>query len=140
MFYYYRVKSIKNKARVNVELSSAELKTLLKKAKNEAVSFQQYISALESEIGVLRSVSTPPKEKCASIYEATSAPAQPPTPPEPYDERKEFLKRENEPTDQIAEKESVSAAQEKIINEVKEDKLQEDINTKVCVHVCACEK
>jgi kinesin family protein 5 len=153
-----RAKSIKNKARVNAELSPAELKALLKKAKNEAVSFQQYIAALEGEVGVWRSGGTVPKEKWASMEKATSTPAQPPTPTTPAnpaveaakremdsrpgtpapilekDEREEFLKRENELTDQIAEKESALAAQEKLLNEMKEEltfyKSQEDTITK----------
>ena len=90
---------------------------------------------------------------------ATSAPVQPPTPTTPAnpaieaakremdsrpgtpvpilekDEREEFLKRENELTDQIAEKESVLAAQEKMLGEMKEEldsyKSQEDTITKV---------
>jgi len=153
-----RAKSIKNKARVNAELSPAELKALLKKAKNEAVSFQQYIAALEGEVGVWRAGGTVPKEKWASVDKATSAPVQPPTPTTPAnpaieaakremdsrpgtpapilekDEREEFLKRENELTDQIAEKESVLAAQEKFLTEIKDElnfyKSQEDTISK----------
>ncbi|CAG8614171.1 12784_t:CDS:10 [Funneliformis mosseae] len=156
-----RAKSIKNKARVNAELSPAELKALLKKAKSEAVSFQQYISALEGEVGVWRSGGSVPKEKWASMDKAGSAPAQPPTPTTPAnpanpaieaakkemdsrpgtpvpilekDEREEFLKRENELTDQIAEKETALAAQEKMLSEMKEElglyKEQEETITK----------
>ncbi|PKY38432.1 hypothetical protein RhiirA4_392002 [Rhizophagus irregularis] len=154
-----RAKSIKNKARVNAELSPAELKALLKKAKNEAVSFQQYISALEGEVGVWRSGGTVPKEKWASMDKAGSTSTQPPTPTTPSnpaieaakkeadsrpgtpapilekDEREEFLKRENELTDQIADKESVLAAQEKMLSELKEEldsyKSQEEENKKM---------
>ncbi|GES86895.1 kinesin heavy chain [Rhizophagus clarus] len=153
-----RAKSIKNKARVNAELSPAELKALLKKAKNEAVSFQQYISALEGEVGVWRSGGTVPKEKWATMEKATSGSTQPPTPTTPSnpaieaakreadsrpgtpapilekDEREEFLRRENELTDQIAEKESAIAAQEKMLSEMKEEldsyKSQEEENKK----------
>src|SRR6266498_2750537 len=94
IFSLYRAKSIKNKARVNAELSPAELKALLKKAKNEAVSFQQYISALEGEVGVWRSGGTVPKEKWASMDKATSAPAQPPTPTTPANPAIEAAKKE----------------------------------------------
>ena len=76
---------------------------------------------------------------------ASSAPVQPPTPTTPAnpaieaakkemdsrpgtpapilekDEREEFLKRENELTDQIAEKESALASQEKLLSEMKEE-------------------
>jgi len=89
-----RAKSIKNKARVNAELSPAELKALLKKAKNEAVSFQQYIAALEGEVGVWRAGGTVPKEKWASVDKATSAPVQPPTPTTPANPAIEAAKRE----------------------------------------------
>ncbi|CAG8548568.1 5520_t:CDS:10, partial [Ambispora gerdemannii] len=145
-----RAKSIKNKARVNAELSPAELKALLKKAKNEAVSFQQYISALEGEIGIWRSGGTVPKENWASSDKAAAGTVAPPTPTTPAatgppnpaveaakkelesrpstpapilekDEREEFLKRENELMDQIAEKESILAKQEKLLSEMKEE-------------------
>ncbi|CAG8580598.1 17472_t:CDS:10, partial [Racocetra fulgida] len=153
-------KTIKNKAKVNAELSPAELKALLKKAKSEAVSFQQYISALEGEVGVWRSGGTVPKEKWVSMEKSTGSAAAPTTPtsatnpqiegvkkeesnesrpgtPAPIlekDEREEFLKRENDLTDQIAEKESELAAKEKLLEEIKEElasyKEQEESTSK----------
>ncbi|KAI7907881.1 P-loop containing nucleoside triphosphate hydrolase protein [Cokeromyces recurvatus] len=42
-----RAKTIKNKAKVNADLSPAELKALLKKVKSETLTFQAYIAALE---------------------------------------------------------------------------------------------
>ncbi|CAG8645454.1 4544_t:CDS:10, partial [Gigaspora margarita] len=153
-------KSIKNKAKVNAELSPAELKALLKKAKSDAVSFQQYITALEGEIGVWRSGGNVPKEKWASMEKASSSPAAPTTPtsatnpqleqvkkeaesesrpstPAPIlekDERDELLKRENELNDQIAEKETELAAKEKLLAELNEEldtyKNQEESITK----------
>ncbi|KAF0427432.1 kinesin heavy chain [Gigaspora margarita] len=155
-----RAKSIKNKAKVNAELSPAELKALLKKAKSDAVSFQQYITALEGEIGVWRSGGNVPKEKWASMEKASSSPAAPTTPtsaanpqleqvkkeaegesrpstPAPIlekDERDELLKRENELNDQIAEKETELAAKEKLLAELNEEldtyKNQEESITK----------
>ncbi|RHZ77651.1 hypothetical protein Glove_174g172 [Diversispora epigaea] len=142
-----RAKSIKNKAKVNAELSPAELKALLKKAKSDAVSFQQYISALEGEVGVWRSGGNVPKEKWASMEKGSNstAPPTPTTPTNPTnpaieaakkeidsrpstpapilekDEREEFLRRENELTDQIADKESILANQEKLLLEMKEE-------------------
>ncbi|KAI8052494.1 P-loop containing nucleoside triphosphate hydrolase protein [Syncephalis plumigaleata] len=62
-----RAKSIKNQAKANVDLSPAELKALLKKAKSEAVSFKSYISALEGEVKVWRSGGTVPEEQYASF-------------------------------------------------------------------------
>ncbi|CAG8567315.1 5047_t:CDS:10 [Diversispora eburnea] len=139
-------------------MSPAELKALLKKAKSEAVSFQQYISALEGEVGVWRSGGNVPKEKWASMEKGSSstAPPTPTTPTNPAieaakkeldsrpstpapilekDEREEFLRRENELTDQIAEKESILANQEKVLSEMKEEldsyKVHEESITRV---------
>ena len=50
-----RAKSIKNSARINAELSPAELKNLLKKSQAANTTFQTYIAALEAELGVWRS-------------------------------------------------------------------------------------
>jgi len=145
-----RAKTIKNKARVNAELSPAELKALLKKAKSEAVTFQQYITALEDEIGVWRKGGTVPKEKWVSMDKvssgAVSAPpngtknpavqaakreseiaeSRPSTPSLVLDkdEREEFLKRENELQDQIADKEAELEKKEKMLADVR-DELQQ---------------
>ncbi|KAJ1953268.1 hypothetical protein IWQ62_006034, partial [Dispira parvispora] len=162
-----RAKTIKNKAKVNQDLSPAELKKLLKTAKTREVTFQAYIGALEGEVKVWRSGGTVPPEEYASLAKIgggkalgpppSAAPSLPPTSPTPSaattssmtlvpstptspsmfarnsraatpanldslvsdefrpmtpaanladDEREEFLKRENELTDQLAEKES----------------------------------
>lgn len=58
-----RAKSIKNKAKVNAELSPAELKQLLAKAQNANVTYSQYISILEGEVTQWRSGDPVPKEK-----------------------------------------------------------------------------
>ncbi|CAO3598592.1 unnamed protein product [Absidia cylindrospora] len=50
-----RAKTIKNKAKVNADLSPAELKALLKKVKVETTGYRTYITALEGEIGIWRS-------------------------------------------------------------------------------------
>ncbi|KAI9468504.1 MAG: kinesin heavy chain [Benjaminiella poitrasii] len=50
-----RAKTIKNKAKVNADLSPAELRALLKRVKSDAVSYKVYIEALEKEIGLWRS-------------------------------------------------------------------------------------
>lgn len=140
-----RAKSIKNTARVNTELSPAELKTLLKKSQRDKVLCEQYISALESELKLWRSGKTVPKEEWASKDTAASkenlpigsaatnlsTPSIPSTParsasslsnptldtlrddnrsmtPVPLsldkDEREDFLKRENDLSDQLADK------------------------------------
>ncbi|RIA79335.1 kinesin heavy chain [Glomus cerebriforme] len=140
-----RVKSIKNKARINAEFNLVELKTLLEKAKNEAICFQQYILALESEVDIWRAGNTVPKEKWASMDKVTSSTSDnfaikavkkdidsqsgtSATILEKYDQE-EFLKQENELTDQITKKE-VLISQEKLLDEMKHEnvfyKLQED--------------
>ncbi|KAI0225386.1 hypothetical protein L0F63_001825, partial [Massospora cicadina] len=79
-----RAKSIKNKAKVNAELSPAELKAMLKKTKAQLLTFQQYIGALEGEVKVWRSGGTVPKENYATMGKAgaiSDASPQPPPPP-----------------------------------------------------------
>ncbi|GAA6032440.1 hypothetical protein JCM8097_008176 [Rhodosporidiobolus ruineniae] len=65
-----RAKSIKNKARVNAELSPAELKALLKKAQRDYAHAGAYIGLLEQEVSVWRSGGTVDKEAWASMEKA----------------------------------------------------------------------
>ncbi|BEI85414.1 hypothetical protein CcaverHIS002_0508150 [Cutaneotrichosporon cavernicola] len=90
-----RAKSIKNKARVNVELSPAELRAMLKKLTAELGMSREYAAMLEEEVKVWRSGVK--------------------------DEKEEFLRRENELSDQLAERESALAAREKALNELKDE-------------------
>ncbi|KAF9918717.1 hypothetical protein BX616_006423 [Lobosporangium transversale] len=135
-----RAKSIKNKAKVNQELSAAELKLLLKKAKTEAMTFTQYIAALEGEVTIWRQGGTVPKTDWASMEKIqvgggatplsslpghmtqldTSRPSTPAVALE-LDEREEFLKRENELTDQIAEKEAELLARQQLVDSMREE-------------------
>jgi kinesin family protein 5 len=137
-----RAKSIKNKAKINAELSPAELKAMLKKVQGQATTFENYIAALEGEVSMWRGGETVPKERwipsldngtaaskrpqsaprasTPSRLDATKsseAPSRPdsrmdmeragtPSIPLEKDEKDEFLKRENELQDQVAEKES----------------------------------
>ncbi|KAJ2958577.1 hypothetical protein NQZ79_g5845 [Umbelopsis isabellina] len=139
-----RAKTIKNKAKVNVDLSPAELKALLKKVKSEAVTYQQYISALEGEIGIWRQGGQVPEANWVTMERAVkndlpqaapqqaTAPAfkpivsddsRPATPALVLekDEREEFLRRENELMDQIAEKETDLANGEKLVATITEE-------------------
>ncbi|KAJ8663344.1 kinesin heavy chain [Lichtheimia ornata] len=136
-----RAKTIKNKAKVNADLSPAELKALLKKVKSEAVSFQTYIAALEGEVNVWRTGGTVPEDKWVTMDKVSKGDfnALPPAPgfkspvsdegsrpatPVPVlekDEREEFIKRENELMDQIAEKETELANREKLLESLKEE-------------------
>ncbi|GAA95055.1 uncharacterized protein L969DRAFT_104727 [Mixia osmundae IAM 14324] len=140
-----RAKSIKNKARVNAELSPAELKALLKNAQRDIAQYQTYIALLEAELSIWRAGGTVDKEAWATLERArsqgptlalasTDVPSTPnrsttpinpavgslrdleSRPPTPTtvsldrDEREEFLKRENDLQDQLAEKESALAS------------------------------
>ncbi|KAI8375922.1 kinesin heavy chain [Radiomyces spectabilis] len=138
-----RAKSIKNKAKVNADLSPAELKALLKKVKSDAVSYQQYIAALEGEIVVWRSGGTVPEIRWVSMEKLSkgeiSSPTSPSTPAPAFkaiaddsrpstpavvlekDEREEFLKRENELVDQIAEKETELSNREMQLESLQEE-------------------
>ncbi|KAJ5917749.1 hypothetical protein N7454_010124 [Penicillium verhagenii] len=156
-----RAKAIKNTAKVNAELSPAEMKQLLRKAQTQMTTFETYISALESEVNVWRGGENVPKDRwtpargnevasAAARAEArASAAPRPATPssrlqetarsetPRPdsrfgdrsstpslvleKDEREEFLRRENELQDQIAEKESHIVNVERGLREAREE-------------------
>ena len=152
-----RAKSIKNTARVNAELSPAELKGLLKKAQAANASHQAYIAALEAELSIWRSGGHVEPGEYAVADKAgapVTAPKKSPIPSTPStarsltpsipaveslrgdidsrpqtptvvgldkDEREDFLKRENELSDQLAEKESALVAQQKLVQEIREE-------------------
>ncbi|TPX14384.1 uncharacterized protein E0L32_005580 [Thyridium curvatum] len=143
-----RAKSIKNKAKVNAELSPSELKSLLGKARTQITNFENYIVNLEGEVQQWRAGDTVPKDRWVPPLSADAAtkpaPPRPSTPsrlvpesrsetpaiseragtpslPLDKDEREEFLRRENELQDQLAEKESQAAAAERQLQEVKEE-------------------
>ncbi|KAK2868049.1 Kinesin heavy chain, partial [Arthroderma sp. PD_2] len=67
-----RAKAIKNKAKINQELSPAELKQLLKKAQSQVTTFESYISALETEVQVWRNGENVSKEKWTALRSADS--------------------------------------------------------------------
>ncbi|KFY89021.1 hypothetical protein V500_05997 [Pseudogymnoascus sp. VKM F-4518 (FW-2643)] len=151
-----RAKAIKNKAKINAELSPGELKMLLKKAQAQVTTFESYVQNLEGEVQQWRSGESVPKEKWAPAISAgavqgakadaraTPRPSTPsrlqpesrsdsradtpatdrsstPSIPIEKDERDEFLRRENELQDQLAEKESQIAAAEKSLKDAKEE-------------------
>ncbi|KAL2817491.1 P-loop containing nucleoside triphosphate hydrolase protein [Aspergillus cavernicola] len=150
-----RAKAIKNKAKVNAELSPVELKQLLRKAQSQVTNFESYISALESEVIVWRSGDAVPKDRWTpsrgpETLGAAKAEARGPRPGTPRlhdvsrsetprpdsrlgdrsstpslvlekDEREEFLRRENEFQDQLAEKESHIANVERGLREAREE-------------------
>ncbi|KYK59313.1 kinesin [Drechmeria coniospora] len=147
-----RAKSIKNKAKVNAELSPAELKSLLKKAQGQVTNFESYIQNLEGEIQLWRAGEAVPKDRWAQPAAADGVAGaradarfhRPATPSRlmpdsrsetpgfsdrsatpslllEKDEREEFLRRENELQDQLAEKETMATAAEKSLCETKEE-------------------
>lgn len=145
-----RAKAIKNKAKINAEISPAELKALLKKAQSQITTFENYVQTLDAEVQQWRSGESVPKEKWAPSLAGISATKAEPSTPRPStpsrltagsradtpaisersatpslpldkDEREEFLRRENELQDQIAEKETQIAAIEKTLHDNKEE-------------------
>lgn len=147
-----RAKSIKNKAKVNAELSPAELKAMLKKSQVSIANFENWVSAANGELQLWRAGESVPTEKWVPAYgtegvAAAKPEAKAPRPGTPSrlitesraetpaltersgtpsipldkDEREEFLRRENELQDQLAEKESAVATAEKNYAESKEE-------------------
>lgn len=155
-----RAKAIKNKAKINAELSPAELKQLLRKAQSQVTSFESYISTLEGEVQLWRNGESVPKDRWAPPRTGEGVPSsksdarllqRPGTPSRlqadsprtetptsrpdstlgersstpsiilEKDEREEFLRRENELQDQVAEKETQVANAEKGLVEAKEE-------------------
>jgi kinesin family member 5 len=137
-----RAKSIKNTARVNAELSPMELKGLLQKANTANSAYQKYIAALEAEIAIWRSGAVAPKKPPAASPTPSSSRSMTPglpaveslkaemldsRPQTPTvvgldkDEREDFLRRENELSDQLAEKETALGAATKLVGELREE-------------------
>ena len=171
-----RAKTIKNKVRVNVELSPTELKMLLSQAKARIVSYQDYVNDLENELSLWRNGESVPTERWISkrqfegdastgatgtskrhgvssilgtpTRDMTNGRSTPgltspslqremsqrssgelsgrttpslPLLPMDKDEREEFLKRENELQDSIAEKETLLADQQTLLSSLKEE-------------------
>lgn len=153
-----RAKAIKNKAKINAELSPLELKQLLKKAQNQVITYEIYVSSLEGELHSWRNGETVPKERWAlsSVSDnflgaraefraqGSGTPSRfqtdfgrsenqsrsdsrvgdrssTPSITLEKDEREEFLRRENELQDQIAEKETQVASAEKCLREAKKE-------------------
>jgi kinesin family protein 5 len=152
-----RAKAIKNKAKVNAELSPQELKMMLKKIQGQVTSYEGYIANLEGEVSLWRVGEKLPKEKWTPSLsqDPTARKAPPPrsgaeTPsrlasaraetPRPdsrleleragtpivleKDEKEEFLRRENELQDQLAEKETQMARTEDKLKAITEQLLE----------------
>lgn len=154
-----RAKKIQNKAKINAELSPAELRALLKKAQNQVTTFEEYITSLEGEVSSWRNGDSVPREKWtsartkdSSLQRRPDSRALPMTPSRTMsadakrpdtpsrsdsrlesdrastpsvilekDEREEFLRRENELQDQLAEKETQMAKAEQDLEVAREE-------------------
>ena len=150
-----RAKAIKNKAKINAELSPAELKRQLKSAQNQVLSFERYMALLDSELRLWRRGETVPTEHWVQPIggESLVRELKSPVPSTPSgsradairlempgrpdsrtgdrsstpsliierDEREEFLRRENELQDLLAEKETQATNAEKSLADVKEE-------------------
>ncbi|KAG7571473.1 hypothetical protein FFLO_00656 [Filobasidium floriforme] len=169
-----RAKSIKNKARVNTEMSPAELKILLSKTKGNLMFVESYRDALLGEVGVWRagnkveesdwatedkvrmlmgsgnasgtvsastrrpgsamgtlaspglSSSVTSRAGTPNLLDAFKDPSGRVSPAGSAmasrldaDEREEFLRRENELSDAVTEKESSLATQERLVQELR---------------------
>lgn len=153
-----RAKTIKNKAKMNTELSPTELKRQLKGAQNQIMTFEKYVASLDTEIQQWRRGETVPRERWVSPIGGDSTQpskgdlrsprpetpsklhadvvrAETPSRPDSRigdrsstpsmilekDERDEFLKRENELQDQLAEKEIQVTNAERGLQEAKDE-------------------
>lgn len=153
-----RAKAIKNKAKINAELSPLELKNLLKKAQNQVTTYETYVASLEGEVQLWRVGETVPRDRWAIPLAGDAVtgmkaearlqrPATPSRLPTDYarsetpsrpdsrigdrsstpslilekDEREEFLRRENEFQDQLAEKETQLSTAEKGLQEARNE-------------------
>jgi kinesin family member 5 len=152
-----RAKTIKNKAKINAELSPSELKRQLKNVQSKVLTFEKYIASLDVELRQWRNGEVVPKEQWTpSLTTATTASRSESRPPRPEtpsrlqsdslradtpsrpdsrtgdrsstpsmivekDEHEEYLRRENELQDQIAEKETQVANTERALQEAKDE-------------------
>ena len=152
-----RAKSIKNKAKINAELSPAELKKQLKSMQNKAQTFEKYIASLDAELQQWRKGEQVPKEywvaplagggvadrkdsktprpetpsRLHSDLARSDTPSRPdsrtgdrsstPSVIVEKDEREEYLRRENDLQDQIAERETQIANAERGLQEAKDE-------------------
>jgi kinesin family member 5 len=130
-----RAKTIKNKAKVNAELSPQELKRQLKIAQNQAMTFEKYIVLVDGELAIWRRGETVPKDQWTSSISSKStrtetlreAPrpdserSSTPSIVMDRDEREEFMKRENELQDQLSEKESQIVNADRSLQEMREE-------------------
>jgi kinesin family protein 5 len=120
-----RAKAIQNNARVNAELPPSELKTLLKKAQSDILVLENYSNSLIQELIKWRSGSVPPDNEWVKLHPSSYtengcilSKSQENTLTE--DERDDFIRRENEFFDQLAEKDNSISELQKDIDSLRE--------------------
>jgi kinesin family protein 5 len=127
-----RAKSIRNMAKVNVELSTAELKTILKKAKQDVVLLETQLALMADELLVWREgdrvpehawIPLDPSLKKSSFGGSMSIPSTP-TPGGLSLPNDDFLDREIELLDTIQQKEDKIVELEAFIKQTEFDLVQ----------------
>ncbi|KAI9886620.1 MAG: Kinesin heavy chain [Watsoniomyces obsoletus] len=139
-----RAKAIKNKPKINAELSPAELKSLLRRAQTQVTTYESYMAGLEDEVRRWRAGERVPEDRWTPAMggvgaqvksdiklprPATPSRTQSPTRSEgrvstptvglEKDEREEFLRRENEFQDQLSERETQLVKTEAALEETR---------------------
>ncbi|KAI8899069.1 P-loop containing nucleoside triphosphate hydrolase protein [Globomyces pollinis-pini] len=128
-----RAKSIKNKAKINTELSPAELKSLLRKVKSNVVELETQITELSKELVQWRNGKQVNPTDWVPIASdlmhvgdtATPTLLEDSRPSTPVvinkDEKEDFMRRENELEDQIAEREKELKTQKSVVESLTEE-------------------
>jgi kinesin family protein 5 len=130
-----RAKTITNKAKANVDLSPKELKSMLRKIKVDYASYVTYCGLLEGEVAVWRSGNQVAESDWVSLQNLkgqalSSSPSRDiemiPRPSTPSaalgsDERDEFLRRENDISDQLQLSEATGKKRECELVTLKEE-------------------
>lgn len=150
-----RAKSIKNRAKINAELSALELRRILKKCQIKIDSQSGYIGRLEEEVGLWRRGESVPKSQWAKSSEKdvpsssrdTSTPttnrdsiislrnSRPGTPITPSQNRLSFNRRASTPIDQLLSRRSSTVLDSDMIDEYlrRENELQDQLVEKETV-------
>ncbi|KAK9462128.1 P-loop containing nucleoside triphosphate hydrolase protein [Lipomyces oligophaga] len=117
-----RAKNIRNKPKINAEMSSAELKIQVRKLKNQGASQSAYITALESELGQWRNGVVVPSDEWAgeiSIDANTTSDSLLNSPSKKQHYGDDTIELQTK----LADRETTVSGLEQIINELKRENL-----------------
>lgn len=143
-----RAKSIKNRAKINAELSALELRRILKKCQIKIDGQNGYIARLEEEVGLWRKGEQVPKPQWAKSEASSSTPStnnrdsiislrnsRPGTPLTPSQNRLSFGRRASTPIDQLLSRRSSTVLDSDMIDEYlrRENELQDQLVEKETV-------